>query len=190
MSGSNDNTTRFWSRERPGDVTSVFSGGGEKPPEMGDSGGQDDDDENMVPGLGLVSGAGAGGSGMIPGLWWDREEETEMPSKPGGGPSQFENAEDDYIPGLAPSDIQYGRQGYPMSNYQETPYEGETDEFGRDRDTSIGRSGGGGDDWRRARGGYSGAYNENSGGYRGSGSGGGGHNRTTRYGPQRRGARY
>ncbi|KAJ3517471.1 hypothetical protein NLJ89_g479 [Agrocybe chaxingu] len=28
VSGSNDYTTRFWSRERPGDATSVFSGGG------------------------------------------------------------------------------------------------------------------------------------------------------------------
>ena len=31
VSASNDHTTRFWSRERTGDATSVFSGGGEKP---------------------------------------------------------------------------------------------------------------------------------------------------------------
>ena len=34
VSGSNDHTTRFWSRERPGDEDSVFSGEGEKPPEV------------------------------------------------------------------------------------------------------------------------------------------------------------
>lgn len=176
VSGSNDNTTRFWSRERPGDVTSVFSGGGEKPPEVGDTGGQDDDDENIVPGLGLASSAGT--SGAIPGLWWDREEDTEMSSKQGGG--QFEAAEDDYIPGLTSSDAQYGRSTFPVSsNYQEPAYDGERDEFGRDRDT--GRSGGGEEDWRRGRGGHNGSGS----GYRGSG-----YNRGARYGPQRRGGRY
>lgn len=145
---------------------------------MGDTGGQDDDDENMVPGLGLAS-SGAGGSGAIPGLWWDREEEPEMSSKPPGG--QFEVTEDDYIPGLTSSDVQYGRSTYPSSpNYQEPAYEEERDEFGRDRDSA--RSGGGEDDWRRGRGGYGGGHN---GGHRG-----GGYNRTTRYGPPRRGGRY
>ncbi|KAG6820470.1 hypothetical protein H0H93_016765 [Arthromyces matolae] len=47
VSASNDHTTRFWSRERPGDVGSVFSAGGEKPPEAT----AQDDDDDLVPGL-------------------------------------------------------------------------------------------------------------------------------------------
>ena len=151
---------------------------------MGEVGGQDEDDESMVPGLGLASTAGAHSFGSIPGLWWDREEETEMPSlKPGGG--QFETANEDFIPGLTSLDTQYGRATYPLSlNYQEPSYEGERDEFGRDRE----RSAGGEDEWRRGRGGHDGEHNGNSSsGYRG---GVGGHNRSARYGPQRRGGRY
>jgi polyadenylation factor subunit 2 len=54
-SASNDHTTRVWSRERPGDSTSVFSGGGEKPPEAGEGEGEDDDawGEGALPGLGV-----------------------------------------------------------------------------------------------------------------------------------------
>ncbi|KIM58199.1 hypothetical protein SCLCIDRAFT_1218834 [Scleroderma citrinum Foug A] len=48
VTASNDHTTRFWSRERPGDATSVFSGGGEKPPEVVEMSGQD---EEEVPGF-------------------------------------------------------------------------------------------------------------------------------------------
>ena len=68
VSGSNDHTTRFWSRERPGDASSIFSGGGAKPPEMGDTGGQDQDDEYDVPGFGP---AGPGGSAG----WWGGKDE-------------------------------------------------------------------------------------------------------------------
>ena len=65
VSASNDHTTRFWSRERPGDSSSVFSGGGEKPPEITDANGQDDDDDTMVPGFSY------GGSG---GGWYGKED--------------------------------------------------------------------------------------------------------------------
>jgi polyadenylation factor subunit 2 len=53
VSASNDHTTRFWSRERPGDSTSVFGGGGEKPPEAGEGEGDEDDawGEGGLPGL-------------------------------------------------------------------------------------------------------------------------------------------
>ncbi|KAJ3538924.1 hypothetical protein NMY22_g4961 [Coprinellus aureogranulatus] len=68
VSGSNDHTTRFWSRERPGDATSVFSGGGEKPPEMMDMSGQDEEDEAFVPGF----GGGGGGGG-----WGGQEDDRE-----------------------------------------------------------------------------------------------------------------
>ncbi|KAF8528197.1 WD40-repeat-containing domain protein [Hysterangium stoloniferum] len=50
VSGSNDHTTRFWSRERPGDASAVFTAGGEKPPAAPEGGGQDDEEE-MVPGF-------------------------------------------------------------------------------------------------------------------------------------------
>ncbi|KAJ3541506.1 hypothetical protein NMY22_g3860 [Coprinellus aureogranulatus] len=82
VSGSNDHTTRFWSRERPGDATSVFSGGGEKPPEMMDMSGQDEEDEAFVPGFG-------GGGGSVGGGWGGQEDDRE-----GGGQSRggYENA--------------------------------------------------------------------------------------------------
>ncbi len=183
VSGSNDNTTRFWSRERPGDVTSVFSGGGEKPPEVGDTGEQDDDDETVVPGLGLASGFSGGGSDAIPGLsWWDREDEGEGSSRPSGG--QTDAAEGDHIPGLgaytsptSSASRQYGRSTHSSSSGHQDAIngEGERDEFGRDRGS------GGDEDWRRS----------SRGGGHGSGSGGygigGGYNRSARYGPQRRG---
>lgn len=110
VSASNDYTTRFWSRERAGDVHSVWKADGEKPPEeMGDmGGGMDEEDEMMVPGLGYsgggVPGLGGGGSaangvgaasGGLPGLgtatggggWWGKEEESTGPSWGRGGPS-------------------------------------------------------------------------------------------------------
>jgi polyadenylation factor subunit 2 len=54
VTGSNDHTTRFWARERPGDATSVFSGGGEKPPEQDPE--AEDDFEGALPGLGDYPG--------------------------------------------------------------------------------------------------------------------------------------
>ncbi|KIM53401.1 hypothetical protein SCLCIDRAFT_31887 [Scleroderma citrinum Foug A] len=64
----NDHTTRFWSRERPGDATSVFSGGGEKPPDMVDMSRQDDEEGAIVPGFsyggGTGGGVGASGNGI------------------------------------------------------------------------------------------------------------------------------
>ncbi|KAN0075521.1 WD40-repeat-containing domain protein [Tylopilus felleus] len=66
VSASNDHTTRFWSRERPGDASAVFAGGGEKPPEVTDVSGQEDDEDGMVPGFSYGatgSGSGLGGAG-------------------------------------------------------------------------------------------------------------------------------
>ncbi|KAH7905943.1 WD40-repeat-containing domain protein [Hygrophoropsis aurantiaca] len=102
-SASNDHTTRFWARERPGDASSVFSGGGEKPPEMAGEG--EDDEDGVVPGFGY-GGAGAGGSAE---KWWGKEEEA------GGGAGGYGVGSnggylnrtgddgmdsDDFIPGL------------------------------------------------------------------------------------------
>ncbi|KAF9521166.1 hypothetical protein BS47DRAFT_1370255 [Hydnum rufescens UP504] len=52
-SASNDYTARFWCRDRPGDVSSVFRQGGEKPPAAGLGDGADDDD--YVPGFGYLN---------------------------------------------------------------------------------------------------------------------------------------
>lgn len=43
-SASNDHTTRFWARERPGDATSTFSGGGARPPPQGEGEGVEEED--------------------------------------------------------------------------------------------------------------------------------------------------
>jgi polyadenylation factor subunit 2 len=50
VSGSNDHTTRFWSRERPGDASAIFTAEGEKPPAAPEGGGPDEEEE-MVPGF-------------------------------------------------------------------------------------------------------------------------------------------
>jgi len=83
VSASNDHTTRFWARERPGDAASVFAHGGAKPaaaaPDDDADGEQDDDDDALaVPGfgssasaaLGLGLGTGTGGGGGGGGAWW------------------------------------------------------------------------------------------------------------------------
>lgn len=163
-SASNDHTTRFWSRERPGDASSVFSGGGEKPPEIVDMSGQDDDDDAMVPGFGY---AGAGGS---TGTWWGKDEQGGAGAQANGsggmvgengfsrmgvGESGDTTAADDFIPGFGSSDNSAAQ---------------------RQQDTY------GSEDWNRGGGGGAG----------GSGSGGGagdewrGGNRSGRWGPAAR----
>jgi len=121
VSASNDHTTRFWCRERPGDATSVFSGGGQKPPEVTDTTGQDDEDESMVPGFGFT---GAGGQ------WWGKEEDgdTSMQQHPGLQDAyprrgvQVQDGGDDYIPGFGASDGPgpvTGRQNGPLPAQEE-----------------------------------------------------------------------
>ncbi|EDR10859.1 uncharacterized protein LACBIDRAFT_384388 [Laccaria bicolor S238N-H82] len=139
VSASNDHTTRFWSRERPGDASSVFSGGGEKPPEIIDTSGQDEEDDAMVPGFSY----GAGGAGPS---WWGKDEE----STPGFGGGQATDAfgrrpagygdtnGDDFIPGFGAAE----RQAAPPQ--QDMYGSGE-----RQEDWSRGGGRGGGDDWGR-----------------------------------------
>ena len=165
VSASNDHTTRFWSRERPGDASSVFSGGGEKPPEIIDTSGQDEDEDTMVPGFGG-------------GAWWGKDED-------GGAPNEHlaEYPDDDFIPGFSTSDAASRPNGQMVppalqqqqhqQQQQESMYGGgeerRLDEFGRDRDIVGSRSGVTGsnsDDWGR-----------------------GGAHRSARFGP-RRGGRY
>ncbi|KAG6813418.1 hypothetical protein H0H92_011397 [Tricholoma furcatifolium] len=150
VSASNDHTTRFWSRERPGDSGSVFSGGGEKPPEAVGM----DEDEDVIPGFGMGPGQQDGGGGFGGGWYGDAA---------GGGGN-----DDDFIPGFGgavsvpqqqqpPMDHGYagGRQNGPHDMY------GGHDEFGRERrgDGDDGRGGGrqgGGGRWNSRRGGYGG----------------------------------
>jgi len=108
VTASNDHTTRFWSRERPGDATSVFSGGGEKPPEITDLSGQDEDDDAMVPGFSYGGAA----------KWWGKEEDVAgmgdggyVPQVSGGDDAM---GSDDFIPGLGAAD-QFGGNSGPSA---------------------------------------------------------------------------
>ncbi|GLB35528.1 putative anaphase-promoting complex subunit 4 WD40 domain [Lyophyllum shimeji] len=159
VSASNDHTTRFWSRERPGDATSVFSGGGEKPPEVVDAGGMEDDEDAMVPGFGYAataamagaaSRAAAGGRGG--GQWWGKDEEgggREYESGVRGGGYGDAIPTDDFIPGLGAhhESSVAGRQSGPLPP-QEDMYGGP-----EDWDRRGGGGGGGRDDWGRGDGG-------------------------------------
>ncbi|KAG0209244.1 hypothetical protein BGX31_002176 [Mortierella sp. GBA43] len=65
VSGSNDHTTRFWTRNRPGEsMQDKFNVGIQKAAELGltDSGAAQDDDNDFVPGLGNYN-MGMGGHG-------------------------------------------------------------------------------------------------------------------------------
>ena len=72
VSASNDHTTRFWARERPGDAASVFAPGGAKPAAAGpdddaDGDQYDEDDALVVPGFGGSGSAAGPGAGAA---WW------------------------------------------------------------------------------------------------------------------------
>lgn len=87
VSASNDHTTRFWSRERPGDANAVFSAGGEKPPAAPEGGGQDDEEE-MVPGFpGWQGEDDTYGTDLQDGYSGQRGEEIGLPGIPGLGAS-------------------------------------------------------------------------------------------------------
>ncbi len=145
VTASNDQTTRFWSRERPGESTSV-----EKPSDVVDMSGQDDDDDIFVPGFGAAAIASTGRSGYagstVIGLgtpygrsWGGKEEEDQrQPSSMGmtsgtengyGGQSggQYDLTGDDFIPG-------FGASAEPARPPQQDISGGPPlqDEFGRD----------------------------------------------------------
>jgi polyadenylation factor subunit 2 len=96
VSASNDHTTRFWARERPGDAASVFGPGGAKPaaagPDDDADGDQDDEDDALaVPGFGSsasVAGAGSGGA------WWNSTDAS------GGMHGGVGPGADDVVPGF------------------------------------------------------------------------------------------
>lgn len=99
VSASNDHTTRFWARERPGDAASVFAPGGAKPAAAGpdddaDGEQEDEDDALAVPGFGssAASFAGAG----VGGAWWNSADTLGGVVHGGLGTG----ADDDVVPGF------------------------------------------------------------------------------------------
>jgi polyadenylation factor subunit 2 len=97
VSASNDHTTRFWARERPGDAASVFAPGGAKPAAAGpdddaDGEAEDDDDVLAVPGFGSSASVAIAGAG---GGWWNSAD-TVGGAHGGVGPG----ADDDIVPGF------------------------------------------------------------------------------------------
>ncbi|KZT36210.1 WD40 repeat-like protein [Sistotremastrum suecicum HHB10207 ss-3] len=119
-SASNDHTTRFWSRERPGDTTSVFSGGGIKPPEGGDTGGQEDEEE-AVPGFEQQQGLGPSGNGEF----YDEEPVSQGVSR-GGGAGGYGHGRNNYEGGwrgqqqpLPPQINSYASSGYEPGTAQD-----------------------------------------------------------------------
>ncbi|KAH0584521.1 hypothetical protein H2248_010055 [Termitomyces sp. 'cryptogamus'] len=197
VSASNDHTTRFWSRERPGDVGSVFSGGGEKPPEVT----AQDEDEDPVPGLpgfigypghgGVGHGGASGGrhggdtpygggdggwygnSGNAPGInnsgsGGVGSYENGSNTRRGGGYSDAAGSDDNYIPGFGAA-TQH-QENPSFAGRQNGPPSSQQDMYLQDDYGRENRGGGGGgEDWGR---------------------GGGGGNRQGRWGPRRGGGRY
>ncbi|OCH88224.1 WD40 repeat-like protein [Obba rivulosa] len=130
-SASNDHTTRFWCRERPGDASSVFSGGGEKPPEVADGAGQDEDEEAMLPGF-----AGGGQS-----AWWGKDEDD------GGGyegglarRGAQDGADEDYIPGFESAGPVVGRQNGPLPPQEDMFGHGDGEDWSGTSNRGRGRS--------------------------------------------------
>ncbi|KAL0580675.1 pre-mRNA cleavage and polyadenylation factor (CPF) complex subunit [Marasmius crinis-equi] len=195
VSASNDHTTRFWSRERPGEGGGGGIGAGGEKPADGEWGGEDEEDM-MVPGFG-------GGGG------W--KEEDVPASGAFGGPN------DSYT-----TQNEYGRPGGGGFSQPDSGYRGGGGGSGGDEfsipgfgDGAGGGGGGGGggqehdagrhsnhndsDEWGRGGGGnYGGSgrgyrdsgHNRDSGyGGGGYGGGGGGGGRSGRWGG-RRGNRY
>ncbi|EJD06265.1 WD40 repeat-like protein [Fomitiporia mediterranea MF3/22] len=186
VSASNDHTTRFWARERPGDAGSTFSGGGIRPPE----GGAEEDDDAEDDGDGMA----------VPGLsWWGKEEDANaMPMLPGfSGASAAAAAaaagasasavgntsttNEDGIPGIPG----FGRTSTAPPTQQVDGRVGQR----QDDSGYMDHNGGGGvnGEWGGNQGGsssYGGGYRDR-GGYGGRGSFGGG--RGSRWGPRRGG---
>jgi polyadenylation factor subunit 2 len=96
-------THPFQRLERPGDASSVFSVGGEKPPEIIDTTGQDEDDSEDAMVLGFGGGA-----------WWGKDEDGGGAPNEGGGGHLAEYPDDDFIPGFATSDVASRPNGHEM----------------------------------------------------------------------------
>lgn len=167
VSASNDQTTRFWCRERPGDATSVFSGGGEKPPDdVGEVGGtaQDDDDDQFIPGVGPWGGLkeedqSMGYNGSMNGSGVDAFGRTRQPPT-GPAAMSMNDGQDDFLPGLGPVDASINFSSSSGSGFvagrQNGPLPSQEDLYGHDDETTPGGgsgSGSGNYGWRGGRGG-------------------------------------
>lgn len=151
-SASNDHTTRFWARERPGDASSTFSGGGARPPgaaeeDAEDADGDEDEQGMSVPGLmsfaGGIPGIG-GGMGMGQGQAFGKEEEhgrTDSPFRRQDGMGMGMGGEDG-IPGIPG----FGRpmEDNRVPNHRPPPQD---DGYG-DRENDRGGRWGGGEGYR------------------------------------------
>ncbi|THU98579.1 WD40 repeat-like protein [Dendrothele bispora CBS 962.96] len=151
VSASNDHTTRFWSRERPGDKESVFAGGGEKPPTaVAGEDGWDNEDDEMVPGFGQPDGQN----------WWGKEEEGYSNSDGTYGNGSMATgglqggADDDFIPGFGgpsstPTSNDFSRNTEPPQDESfSSGYGNGNARNGHGGGYGGGRSGNhGGDDW-------------------------------------------
>ncbi|KAF9453654.1 WD40 repeat-like protein [Macrolepiota fuliginosa MF-IS2] len=209
VTASNDQTTRFWSRERPGEATSV-----EKPSDVVDLSGQDDDEDIFVPGFGAASssshtpflgvGAGASASGSGGGYgrgWGGKDEDDSYHRQPsttgtgmengyggrGNGGAHYDapGGGDDFIPGFGASSEPPPRTGPPQQHYrdQETYGGGGSmqDEFGRD----LPPGGPNGRDGRESRDPRDRDGRDSRDSEWGRGGGTNGHNRSGRWGPRR-----
>ncbi|EKM83138.1 hypothetical protein AGABI1DRAFT_111633 [Agaricus bisporus var. burnettii JB137-S8] len=152
VTASNDQTTRFWSRERPGEATSV-----EKPSDVMDLSGQDEDDDIFVPGFGAAqsnfvgSGFGIGigtssNSGYSRSWGVKEEDDSQYRQSSAVGGAGMENgyanrsggigqsdSGDDFIPGFSASSEPVSRPPQQQQYRDQDMYGGSMlDEFGRD----------------------------------------------------------
>ncbi|KLO08066.1 WD40 repeat-like protein [Schizopora paradoxa] len=196
VSASNDHTTRFWARERPGDASSVFAGGGEKPPEAAQFSGEgpDEEDEMALPGFSYLGQGGANssaGAGALPGLGM---AESALPGLPGLGSAANSNGSvpppmnqqmDEGIPGFGRSEPNGSRDTYGSGSGP-----GPRDDHYNNNNNygpEGGRGGGRGYGYGNNGNGGGGGYDDRRG--TGANSSGGGRNYGSRWG-SRRGGRY
>lgn len=200
-SASNDHTTRFWARERPGDSTSTFSGGGARPPagaeeDVDEGEGEDEDQVMVVPGLmsfadgipGIDTSFGVGQQSQ----YYDEHGRTDMASGggqngptgvPGMGSGMGMSASmEDVIPGFGrqqedPRASNNNSNHRPPLPVREQAY---GDGMGDERSNNNGRWGGDG---------YRERERDRPYGGRGRGGGGGG-GRSDRWNSRRGGNRY
>jgi polyadenylation factor subunit 2 len=210
VSASNDHTTRFWSRERPGDQTSVFSAGGEKPPganaaDTSTAMDEYDQDDNMMalPGM------------SIPGMNWSGQDQSFEASNnlppipiatstengfnrggPGGPSVSGGGGGDDFIPGFGgPPGMSGGMSGsggggggrdsfgrdFPMRDDRDRSRDNYDDDRDRDRDYDRRGGGGGGRGYRDRDDDWGRDRGGGRNGRWGGGEGGGGRGRRPRY---------
>ncbi|KZO95190.1 WD40 repeat-like protein [Calocera viscosa TUFC12733] len=166
-SGSNDHTTRFWCRDRPGEETTVM---GEKPPVAGQESTEEQDD--FVPGFNYQQGGGmAAQNGGF--------DQDGQGGAYGGGQAPWTNGAangaDDFIPGLG-GRTEGAMDGVKPERAPLPSQEEANPDFGA-RDGGYGGRGAYGRD-----GGYGGRDGHRDGGYRGRDGGYGGQDQGHREG--------